>query len=226
MPNIAECPDCGKRYKVPHFDNEWYCKVCEVALLAEDGTVFEEPEAESEQAAPREPVSSKGCALSNSEQRDFRKRARMASQKAASRRNWLVGIGLLILVFGGGGTIYAMTRGRPVETVVDQFRIAWNEGNYQQASQLAPEDKVLRWAEVFDRRDKAHGWNGKPPTLGKHLYLIDDTPSEEFVSKKANGKYRGAVLVTYESESGFLIVEFARRQGDWCFVAMDVGDYE
>ncbi|MCP5023128.1 MAG: hypothetical protein GY930_15325 [bacterium] len=125
--------------------------------MAEDEMVFEEPEAESEQTTPRGSRRSKGGTLSNSEQREFRKRARMASQKAASRRNLLVGIGLLILVLGGGGTIYAMTRGRPVETVVEQFRIAWNQGNYLQASQLAQEDKALRWAEVFDRRDKAHG---------------------------------------------------------------------
>lgn len=226
MPNTAECPDCGKRYKVPHFDNEWYCKVCEVALLAEDGTVFEEPETESEQPAPHGSQRSNRGALSNSEQRDFRKRAREASQKASGRRNLIVGIGLLILVFGGGGTIFAMTRGRPVEVVVDLFRVAWNQGNYQQAAQLAQKDKVNRWAEALHHRDMTQGWNGKPPALGKHMYQIDGVPSTSFVTNKPNGKRRGAVLVSFEGGSGFLTVEFAKRLGDWCFVGLDTGNYE
>lgn len=232
MSNIAECPECGKKYKVPHFDKEWSCKVCQVALYPEDEfeeeleEEFEESENAEVEPAPRRRQSSPGGGLSDADQRDFRRRAREASQKAANRRNLIVGIGFLLLVFGGGGTMYAMTRGRSVQTVVDQFRVAWNAGNYEAASALAKKGNEVKWAQNFERRDKRAGWNGTPPKLEKHMYLIDGMPSEKFVSKKLDGSRRGAVLVAFDAGVQTLIVEFARRQGDWCLTGMDYRAYE
>ncbi len=237
MTNIAECPECGKRYKVPHFEKEWSCKNCEVALLPEydieDEEYIEEPAAEEEEeeeeehetVAPRRSRSFGKGGLSDAEQREFRKRSREAGQKAASRRNLIVGIGLFVLVFGGGGTIFAMTRGRAVETAVKEFRIAWNQGNYEQAAQLAQKEQVSTWIENFTTLDKREGWNKQPPSLAKHMYLIDDMPSADFVHKKPNGKRRGAVLVVYASSGGPLMVEFARRQGAWCLTGLDFSRY-
>ncbi len=49
MSNIAQCPDCNKKYKVPHLDKEWKCKACGVALLLpggdDSGTKPSEPQA-------------------------------------------------------------------------------------------------------------------------------------------------------------------------------------
>ncbi|MDF1836333.1 MAG: hypothetical protein P1V35_00560 [Planctomycetota bacterium] len=231
MTHIAECPECGKKYKVPHFDKEWSCKVCEVALLSEEEFEEEydepeEPAATEEESAPRRRASARNGGLTDADQRDFRRRAREASQQAAKRRNIIVAIGFLILIFGGGGTMYAMTRGRAVEATVEQFRKAWNQGDFVAAAQLAQKGNEAKWVKNFERRSKRMGWEDKPPTLGKHMYLIDGMPSEDFVPKRPNGKRRGAVLVGYDAGERTLIAEFARRQGDWCLTGMDYRGFE
>ena len=40
--NIAECPSCQKRFKVPHFDKVWQCKSCQVALVDPSGSAPQE----------------------------------------------------------------------------------------------------------------------------------------------------------------------------------------
>ena len=37
MPFVAECPDCNKRYHVPHTEKAWRCKVCEAVLVVNGG---------------------------------------------------------------------------------------------------------------------------------------------------------------------------------------------
>jgi hypothetical protein len=219
MVHIADCPECGKRYKVSHLDKIWSCKACEVALIPEDEEIDTEFEPAEDE---RDPEDTRGVALSKEDQREFRKRAREASYKAAKRRNILVAIGLFALIFGGGGTMFAMTRGRSVEKAAELFREAWNQGSYAAAAQLATKEQVPQWVERLENRDRRFEWNGTPPTLGRYLFDIDGTASETFQAKKPNGKNRGAVLVSYMTEdSGFLTVEFRRIQGAWTLAAMD-----
>jgi hypothetical protein len=48
MPHIASCPECRKKYKVPHLEKEWRCKTCKVALeLPEDPVVSSGPSSKS-----------------------------------------------------------------------------------------------------------------------------------------------------------------------------------
>jgi ribosomal protein L37AE/L43A len=44
MSNVAQCPECKKKYKVPHLDKAWQCKACNVPLTL--------PEAASPEAKP------------------------------------------------------------------------------------------------------------------------------------------------------------------------------
>lgn len=48
MSFIAACPDCNKRYNVPHSDKPWHCKVCDCELVIdEDAVGGENPENET-----------------------------------------------------------------------------------------------------------------------------------------------------------------------------------
>ena len=42
MSLLATCPDCHKKYRVPHADKEWRCKACDVPLELEESEVVEE----------------------------------------------------------------------------------------------------------------------------------------------------------------------------------------
>ena len=57
MALLASCPDCRKKYRVPHAEREWRCKVCDVPLE------LEEPEEPEEEAPARSKAEQKVAAV-------------------------------------------------------------------------------------------------------------------------------------------------------------------
>ncbi len=52
MSQIAECPECSKKYKVPHLDKAWQCKACAVPLILPDAEELGEDEAPQAASSP------------------------------------------------------------------------------------------------------------------------------------------------------------------------------
>ncbi len=53
MSNVAQCPDCKKKYKVPHTDKTWQCKVCQVPLIVQDPVSVESVPKSEQKVRPK-----------------------------------------------------------------------------------------------------------------------------------------------------------------------------